>query len=302
MQQQLLMAMQDVLLKAKPYNIILKNEKEIPYGVKLDLIDNKNNKIHLNIYFSKKKGISYVIGAAKTNPLRGTLESILGLQQTAISTSEHNFKLWLGTDESGKGDFFGSLVVAGFLAEKNDIPELKKLNVIDSKKLNDKDIVKIARKLYQMFPNKIEVLLLKPEKYNELYQKFANQNKKLNEMLAWMHARVIMNIKTKHNFDGVVVDKFASEKTLFKSLKGLDELNIKLVEKGESDPAVAAASIIARFHFVQNLESLSKKYELELPKGASKKVIETAKMFAKKYGKENLANVAKLHFKTLQEV
>ena len=104
--------------------------------------------------------------------------------------------------------------------------------------------------------------------------KFRQGNKKLNEMLAWMHARVILNLNEKHKFEGAVVDKFASDRVLTGSLK--DMKGVKLIHKvrAEDDIAVAAASIIARYHFLNSIKLISNKFQLEFPKGASAKVIE----------------------------
>ncbi len=99
----------------------------------------------------------------------------------------------------------------------------------DCKLLKDTGLIKIAEKLYKSYKNNIEVLILQPVKYNELYAKFRQGNKKLNEMLAWMHARVILNLNEKHKFEGAVVDKFASDRVLIGSLKEMK--NVKLIHK-----------------------------------------------------------------------
>jgi len=117
-----------------------------------------------------------------------------------------------------------------------------------------------------------------------------------------MHSRVILNLNEKHKFEGAVVDKFASDRVLIGSLK--DMKSIKLVHKikAEEDIAVAAASIIARYHFLNSISSLSRKYQLEFPKGASDKVIQIGKEFAEKFTKNRLNEVAKTHFKTTEKI
>ncbi len=283
--------------------LILSEEKEIPYGLKL--VFSKNDSIiTLNIYYSKKKGVSLVVAASLTNPLRATLEKIIKQVPRAINPplAEHTWQLWGGTDESGKGDFFGPLVVAGFVADANIKDELVKLGVKDSKNLNDKEISKIARHLHQTYPDRIELLLLKPPKYNELYAQFKAQGKNLNQLLAWMHGRVILNMANKHKFEGIIVDKFAAEHNVINSIKGLDKINIVQKTKAESDIAVAAASIIARFHFVRQIAELSHAYQMDFPKGASAQVKKAALAFKQKYAAEQITNVAKVHFKTWQEL
>ena len=290
----------EIIEKASKFGLTLSDEKEINYGVQLKF-EKGDKDIPLNVYSSKKKGISTVIGGSPTNPLRTLMQQILQQKPDAVQ-KDHNWKIWAGTDESGKGDFFGALAVCGFIVKEKDIKVLKKIGVKDCKLLSDAELIKIAEKLYRDYKDNIEVLILQPAKYNELYAKFRQGNKKLNEMLAWMHSRVILNLNAKHKFEGAVVDKFASDRVLTGSLK--DMKNIKLVHKikAEDDIAVAAASIIARYHFLNSIALLSQKFQLEFPKGASEKVIKVGKEFAEKFTKERLNEVAKIHFKTIEKI
>ncbi len=290
----------DIIQKASNFRLTLSDEKEISYGVQLKF-EKGDKDIPLNVYYSKKKGVSAVIGGSPKNPLRTILQQILQ-QEPDTAQNDHNWKIWAGTDESGKGDFFGALAVCGFIVRENNIAELKKIGVKDCKLLSDFEVIKIAEKLYENYKDNIEVLILQPAKYNELYAKFRQGNKKLNEMLAWMHARVILNLNAKHKFDGAVVDKFASDKVLTGSIK--DMKNIKLIHKikAEEDIAVAAASIIARYHFLKSIKMLSRKFQLEFPKGASEKVIKIGKEFVGKFSKDRLSEVAKIHFKTIEKI
>ena len=290
----------EIIEKASKFGFILSDEKEINYGVQLKF-EKGDNDIPINIYSSIKKGISTVIGGSPKNPLRTIMQQILQ-QKPDAAQKDHNWKIWAGTDESGKGDFFGALAVCGFIVKENDVADLKKLGVKDCKLLSDPETIKIAEKLYKNYKDNIEVLVLQPAKYNELYAKFRQGNKKLNEMLAWMHSRVILNLNAKHEFEGAVVDKFASDRVLIGSLK--DMKSIKLVHKikAEEDIAVAAASIIARYHFLNSISILSRKYQLEFPKGASDKVIKIGKEFVEKFSKDRLNEVAKTHFKTIEKI
>ena len=289
-----------LLGKTKKHDLVVSDEKVIAYGVQLKF-RKENDEIPINIYYSKKKGISTVIGGSPRNPLKSLIQQILN-KEVEASVKSHKWKIWAGTDESGKGDFFGPLVVCGFIASENILPKLKELGVKDSKLLKDQEAVRIAKTMHKIFPENIETIVLNPLKYNDLYEKFKQQNKKLNELLAWMHARVILNLKEKHHFEGVVIDKFASDKVLRSSLKDLKKINLTQKIKAEDDLAVAAASILARYHFLLKLEDFSKKYEIEFPKGASQKVIQAGKEFSQKFGKERLKEVAKIHFKTYHEI
>ncbi|HGY11075.1 MAG TPA: ribonuclease HIII, partial [Desulfobacterales bacterium] len=223
-------------------------------------------------------------------------------QPIDLTAKDHNWKIWAGTDESGKGDFFGPLVVCGFICKTPMLSTLKKIGVKDSKLLKDKDIVYIANQLYAKFSPFIESIVLMPEKYNKLYEKFRSQNQKLNELLAWMHARVILNLHEKHNFEGAVVDKFSNDNTLKSSLKDINQIKLLHKFKGEEDVAVAAASVLARYLFLKSMSEMEKKYEMIFPKGAGKNVKSAAENFVRVFGKAKLRNVSKIHFKTYDDI
>jgi ribonuclease HIII len=202
-----------------------------------------------------------------------------------------------GVDESGKGDFFGPLVIAAAAVGVLEKPLLDNLYVRDSKKMTDNRALTIARELKANIPHAIVVVM--PEKYNELYTKIAN----LNKLLAWGHARAIENLLEKVDCATVISDKFAKEELLERSLmqKGRSIHLIQQV-RGESELSVAAASVLARAEFIGCLKRLSEKWQIDLPKGAAHQVDEAGKQFILKHGAGNLNQVAKLHFKNLAKI
>lgn len=204
---------------------------------------------------------------------------------------------WIGTDESGKGDYFGPLVVAGVLVNEKNLKQLQTLGIQDSKKMRDTAIQKIAPEIKKI--TDYAVVTINPAKYNELYEKFKN----LNNLLAWGHARVIENILDKTPCDYALSDKFGNESLIKNALmkKGRN-INLEQRTKAEEDIAVAAASVLARDEFVRRIHKFSAEYGVNLPKGASEEVVKQACAFAAKYGKDKLVNVAKLHFKTTEKV
>ena len=209
-------------------------------------------------------------------------------------------KNWIGTDESGKGDYFGPLVIAGVFCNLTLESKLISLNVRDSKKITDSVIYDLAEQIKKICP--FDIVLIGPEKYNQLYEKMRN----LNKLLAWGHARVIENLLDQPDsagIDYVIPDKFGDEKFIEKALMEKGE-KIKLEQKikAEEDVAVAAASILARAEFVKRLEKLSFEFGLSLPKGSSEKVDLVAKKIVEKYGEEVLKKIAKLHFKNTSRV
>lgn len=206
-------------------------------------------------------------------------------------------EFYIGIDESGKGDFFGPLVIAGVVSNEALNEKLLKLGVKDSKKLSDKRVLELADEIKKSYI--YNIVIIKPRRYNELTKKL-----NLNRLLAWGHARVIENLleeaeKKNLNIKRAISDRFGDESYLLNALMKKGE-KIELIQrhKAEGDPAVASASILARAEFITQLGEISKKYEIEFPKGVSPKVISAANEFVKKFGKDELLNVAKIHFKT----
>jgi ribonuclease HIII len=203
----------------------------------------------------------------------------------------------IGIDESGKGDFFGPLCVAGVYAEGEAIGKLKELGVRDSKLLNDRDILKIGDRIQQAFT--YHIVKINPAKYNELIAQFGN----LNHLLAWGHATTIEQMVEKTDCKNVIVDQFAHEKVVLTALKR-KSLVVKLTQRhrAEEDLVVAAASILARQAFILALKKFESTYGQSFPKGASKQVIAAGRLFMTTHSKEELGQVGKLHFKTLDSI
>ncbi|MEN3037684.1 MAG: ribonuclease HIII [Candidatus Kryptonium sp.] len=209
---------------------------------------------------------------------------------------------YIGVDESGKGDFFGPLVIAGVVSNETINEKLLNAGVKDSKKLSDKKIFEIFERIKEICQF-YEVVVIKPKRYNELTKKL-----NLNKLLAWGHARVIENLLEKaeqENFEinKIISDQFGDASYLLNALmKRGKKINLIQMHKAEIDPAVASASIIARAVFLNQLVEMSRKYEIPFPKGVSAKVVDVAKEIVKRFGKDELLNVAKIHFKTTSQV
>lgn len=203
----------------------------------------------------------------------------------------------IGIDEAGKGDFFGPLCIGGVQADEEKIKELVAIGVRDSKKMTDAAVIALSKKIRQNFQHAI--VKISPLKYNELYANFKN----LNNLLAWGHATAIGDLVLKTQCKNVTIDQFASEHVVQAALKR-KQLDVNLTQRhgAEADPVVAAASILARAAFLQGLEELGQQISIPLPKGASQKVLETGRIIVHKLGEEALGSVAKLHFKTRDEI
>jgi ribonuclease HIII len=208
----------------------------------------------------------------------------------------------IGVDESGKGDFFGPLCVAGVYVNESVIKAWAELGVRDSKNISsDKKISELAEKIRHTPGCVVNTVVIGNEAYNRLYTKM----KSVNTLLAWGHARVIENLMgLRYQMNPLPVkaisDQFAASKTVVEKALMTAGREIELVQrhKAEEDLAVAAASILARDEFVKGLARLEKQFEVKLPKGASSAVDAAAKNFVEQSGAENLAKISKLHFRT----
>jgi ribonuclease HIII len=203
----------------------------------------------------------------------------------------------IGSDEVGTGDFFGPITVCATYVKKDQIQLLKELGVQDSKNLNDDKISAIAKQIVTFLP--YSLLKLKNEKYNQLQQSGMSQGK----MKAFLHNQAIEHVLKKiapEKPDAILIDQFAKENIYFGYLKGQKNIqreNVYFSTKAEGiHVAVAAASIIARYSFIQHFEHLSAQAGFKIPKGAGAQVDVAAARLIKEKGKEILPSFVKLHF------
>ena len=197
----------------------------------------------------------------------------------------------IGVDESGKGDYFGPLVIAACYVGPEHEAELE--GVCDSKKLSDAQALRLSGVIREVCPH--AVVAVGPEKYNQLYAKIGN----LNRLLEWGHAQAIQNCRENVDCRRVISDRFANPQGLERTLKakGID-VDLTSMVRAESDLAVAAASILARAEFLRRLERLGGEIGTPLPKGAGAPVLAAARRLAPKLGREGMAKIAKMHFRT----
>ena len=208
-----------------------------------------------------------------------------------------NFITHIGTDESGKGDFFGPLVIAGVMADEKAAEMFINAGIKDSKKITDKKILTLEPIIKNN--SEFSVVVISNAKYNELYNKIKN----LNKLLAWGHARVIENILEKKGCEYALSDKFGDDSLIKSALmeKGRS-IRLEQMVRAESDVAVAAASVLARAAFVHKMKEMENLYGIEFPKGCAPQVKDAARLFVKNFGKDKLPEVCKTHFKTYKEI
>ena len=215
--------------------------------------------------------------------------------------SPEMFEAHFGVDESGKGDFFGPLVISGVYVDRGIGRKLLDAGVVDSKRIgSDARIRALADTIRKSSLGLVETVLIGPAKYNELYEKFGN----LNKLLGWGHARVIENLLAKKPAcPRSLSDQFADARVISASLlKHGRKIAIEQRPRAESDIAVAAASIVAREAFINWLERKSKELGIRLERGVSPSVKDTARKLVEMNGPDALREVAKVHFRTAHEI
>jgi len=231
-------------------------------------------------------------------------EARLGYEQVL---NPRAFEPHIGVDESGKGDYFGPLVVSAVFASREAFPKFRELNVRDSKAISsDHKVMEMAKAIRAMRECAVEIVVIGPDAYNRMHAQMRN----VNDMLGWGHARAIENVlkridpeKTGGVCARAISDQFGNKRIIEKALMERGKkIELEQRHRAEEDLAVAAASIVARAEFVRALQILGKKWRVPLPKGASKAVIEAASRLVSEHGREILGKTVKLHFRTTNEV
>jgi ribonuclease HIII len=262
----------------------------------------KKGKLSVTVY---EKGPKVLVQGKETEEfVQFTLEpEVLGEARLGYEevTNPEMFTPHFGIDESGKGDFFGPLVIAGAYVDGEAARGLLDAGVMDSKRIGSAArIAKLAKVVRGTRGVREAVVAISPERYNEMYGSFRN----LNELLAWGHATVIAELAKKvPDCPRALSDQFANPRVLERAL-GKKGLSIELEQKtkGESDVAVAAASILARERFLGWMRGAGEEWKMELPLGAGPMVLEAGSAFLSKYSVREMSKVGKMHFKTASDI
>ena len=252
----------------------------------------------LLVYFGKK-GIKNVIQGAPSSREYAELNSLISgnFSFSFEPEKELNYSEYIGTDETGKGDYFGPLVIAGMYVNEEISQFLFHLGVRDSKELSDNQIDKIADEIRSKYPLNYSIISLIPEKYNEVYVKFNN----LNKLLEWGHSKVIENVYSKFKSPTIIIDQFS--KSPFKISKDQFYSSVDFIQipKAEKYIGVAAASILARNEMSKWFYKMQDNGYSVL-RGASAEVENRAKNIYDKNGRSTLSKLVKLHFKTTKKI
>ncbi len=287
--------------QAKKLHAVLKAQgfefEEKPYM----LYSARRLKLNIAVYVKGPKAV--IQGRGIEEFITFTLEpEILGEARFGYDEvhSPELFEPHFGIDESGKGDFFGPLVIAGVYVDAALAKTLRDAGVQDSKAIGSDSRIRALADAIRKSRAPQSIVSIPPPRYNDLYRKMGN----LNSLLAWGHARVIENLcEQQPDCPRTLSDQFAKGNVLKRALMAKGRL-LLLEErtKAESDFAVAAASILAREKFIDWLESAGKASGIVLPRGASAAVKSAATALVKKLGPDALETHAKTHFKTSAEI
>ena len=269
-----------------------------PYDVAYSLLAFKGEKVNVVGYQSGKLVVS---GKNTEDFVRDILEAEITGDPRLGYDAVHNpewFTLHAGCDESGKGDLFGPLVTACVIADGDMVRQWIELGVADSKKLTDGSILKLDKEIRKTKGVVIKTAFARMPKYNELYKKFGSN---LNKLLAWYHGKSLNQALDERPVPWGLLDQFTKSKLVDAYVKERKDFTLISRTKAESDPVVAAASIVARAVYVREMKRLSDEVGEPLVKGASGRVLAQAKKIVQEKGADALKAFAKMHFKTAYE-
>jgi ribonuclease HIII len=264
------------------------------------IVNSKSEQVKVLVYFGKKGVKSILQGNPETKIYKTVNNQLFGKGLFDDQKLEEVvFTDYIGTDESGKGDYFGPLVVAAVYINPQTKMELEKIGVKDSKLFSDNNIKVLETSIKKIIGDNFVIIQINPEKYNQLYESFNN----LNKIMGWAHAKAIESLVEKTNCENVISDKFGNEKLIKDELKKKNvKVNLYQTAKGERFTAVAAASILARAKVVDWFYHKSKEFGYEIPKGGGEAVNIAANGILDQTDKDNLLKMIKFHFKNSKNI
>ncbi len=276
----------------------VKEERDVNYGHQFTVVRSAEKTI-LTVY-EGKKGFSFVWGGTSDALKRDLMASVEN-----ETPADKRFKgMWAGSDESGKGDFFGPLVVAAVIVDEAAAEELAALGVKDCKKLTDKKVLELEPLILEKVIDSC-VLDIPPAAYNIRYRELTAVGENLNNLLGYGHVAALTNILEKRLMcSGALIDQFTASTRVIDSLKGgFPDMEFKQMPGAECDMAVASASVLARAKFLRIMAKLAVMAGVaEIPKGGGDAATECAREIAGRLGKDALKNFIKLHFANYKRI
>jgi ribonuclease HIII len=223
-----------------------------------------------------------------------TGEVLLGYEE--VNNPEW-FEPHAGLDESGKGDLFGPVVTACVIADGDMVRSWMEAGIRDSKTITDGVILKMAKQIASTKGVVVKTAFTGMLKYNELYGKFGDN---LNKLLAWLHGRALNDALELRKPEWGLLDQFTKQPLVQKYVEGTG-FDLQMRTKAEEDPVVAAASIIARATWLEQMKKLEEHAGCSIPKGSGTQAKEVASKLFEKFGEARMGEFCKLHFKTAYE-
>ena len=295
----------DTMKKMCDYYEEMKRDKTPPYAV----FQADDNDTVITLYTSGKamfQGISADIVSEMWTSIQGGLDFNFDDDKNSKKKKDIEINLpininSIGSDEVGTGDYFGPIVVTASYVDKKNISFLEELGVKDSKKLSDEKILQIVPKIVKVIPYKTIILS------NEDYNKYYGKNMNMNKIKAILHNKALCEIVRDNSFDYeyIVIDQFEPEKSFYKHIEDAKDKikNVTFMTKAEDKClSVAVSSLISRYVFIKQMDKLSDKYDIFLPKGASSYVDDIAIKLVQKHGDDILNKIAKLNFSNTDRV
>lgn len=278
----------------------IRESRAIPHGIQV-IVTDELTEVPVNVYSSGKALVQGSPGALKDRitewmaQQRPAAARMASASHAGIHGSVGPDRI--GIDESGKGDYFGPLVVCAAFVKDADDGWLRELGVKDSKLLTPKKAIDLVKEIKEVVLH--ELVVIPPKRYNELDKQINN----LNHLLAWGHARSLESLLARVDAAVAISDQFGDRAVLTRALMERGK-QVKLIQRhrAEEDAAVAVASIFARAEFLKRMDRMSREYDMDFPRGASTAVEAMAVEFVKKFGADRLPEVAKMHFKTTRKV
>ena len=290
----------------------LQEEKPINYGHQFTFVRD-GSKLTLAVYNGKKglrlvwRGRGDQLEADLTAAVEGRVLQPMVTATAPLLQGEYTAPLWegswAGSDESGKGDFIGPLVVAAAVVDAGTAAKLKAAGVKDCKALTDKKILDLEELIKQVVVD-YAVLELKPRVYNMRYQQLKERGGNLNQLLTLGHMAALSQVLERQpQCQGALIDQFTPSQAILVALKQkFPPVDFRQRPRAEQDVAVAAASVLARAAFLHRMEELSLLAGEELPKGGGSQATAAAQRLADRLGRQSLGDFVKLHFSNYSKI
>ncbi len=275
--------------------IAASNGRSLANGIRITFTE-KSMSCGINFYYSEKKGFSVVPAGGDTD-LSKRIRGIL-LSDAPVLPDE----TWTGSDEAGKGDYLGPLTVAAVYVDQRRAEQYRSIGITDSKVLSNDSVRRFAESIRATSEGRFSVVSVSPQDYNTRFEKLSRKGMNSLDLLAECHAEAIKDLFSKVPIpERVIIDKFCDEKRIAYLLpEGNYILDLRI--RGESDPAVAAASILARDAYLEGLDRISRKFGIEAVSGSGRDIDMVAREYVKSFSADVLDEVAKVHFKNTLKV